>query len=140
MELCFILLSHIINRIVYIKNTRLYTQPEEREYDNRENNHEKEEIYRYRHTPTPKSELFCNNLQSPFKFQTSFNLPIPDVINMPAQITSSLRRRLERIYPGQNDSINTYRVLSHSNENEVDEYDEIYEPEARPDHAARDRL
>ncbi|KAH6615228.1 hypothetical protein C7974DRAFT_403523 [Boeremia exigua] len=55
---------------------------------------------------------------------------------MPAQMTSPLRRRLERIYPGQNDSINTYRVLSHSNENKVDEYDEIYEPEARPDHTA----
>jgi hypothetical protein len=31
MELRFISLLHIINRIVYIENTRLYTQPEERE-------------------------------------------------------------------------------------------------------------
>jgi hypothetical protein len=55
---------------------------------------------------------------------------------MPAQMTSPLRRRLERIYPGQNNSINTYRILSHSNENEIDEYDEIHEPETRHDRAA----
>jgi hypothetical protein len=55
---------------------------------------------------------------------------------MPAQITSPLRRRLERIYPGQNNSVNTYRILSHSNENEIDEYDEIHEPETRHDRVA----
>lgn len=56
---------------------------------------------------------------------------------MPAQMTSPLRRRLEWSYPGQNNnSINTYRILSHSNENEIDEYDEIYEPEPRHDRAA----
>jgi hypothetical protein len=56
---------------------------------------------------------------------------------MPAQMTSPLRRRLERIYPEQNNnSINTYRILSHGNEHEIDEYDEIYEPETRHDRAA----
>jgi hypothetical protein len=49
---------------------------------------------------------------------------------MPAQMTSPLRRRLERIYPGQNNSVNTYRILSHSNENE------IHEPETRHDRVA----
>jgi hypothetical protein len=57
---------------------------------------------------------------------------------MPSQMTSPLRRRLERIYPGQNNnSINTYRIISHSNENEIDEYDEIYEPVTRHDRAAQ---
>jgi hypothetical protein len=57
---------------------------------------------------------------------------------MPAQMTSPLRRRLERIYPGQNNSVNTYRILSHSNENEneIDEYDEVHEPETRHDRVA----
>jgi hypothetical protein len=53
-------------------------------------------------------------------------------------MTSPLRRRLERVYPGQdNNSINTYRILSHSNENKIDEYDEIHEPETQHDRAAQ---
>jgi hypothetical protein len=51
---------------------------------------------------------------------------------MPAPMTFLLRRGLERIYTGQNyNSINTYQILSNSNENGFDRYDEVYEPETQ---------
>lgn len=87
-------------------------------------------LHRYRNC----SAIVCKALSS-FKVQIKFR--IRTKIDMPAQMTSPLRRRLERIYPGQNNnSINTYRILSHSNENETNEYDEIYEPETQHDRAA----
>ncbi len=38
MELCFIQLPHIINRLVYIKNMRLYTQPVDRKIEKKQKN------------------------------------------------------------------------------------------------------
>jgi hypothetical protein len=81
-ELHFIWLSHINNRIAYTQNTRFYTQPRRKEEnrDNRKENYDKGQIYPCHHMNISKQYLnvllillsSCNIAKAPIYLKNLF--------------------------------------------------------------------